>query len=268
MPELPEVETVRLGLEPRLLNTKILSASLVDAKPHKKYKDLELSVGQSIKAVKRRGKFLILKLSGNLDLIIHLGMTGVLAFEPFEKHTRVKLEFANENLYFQDLRRFGRFLVVPAGNYQSMPTLHHMGPEPLADAFNPKQFHKALKKTQTAIKTYILSQRPVAGLGNIYVDEALWRAKIHPKTAANKLKKAKAHALVPIIKEILSASLEAQGTTLNDYRTVEGDSGEYAAALQVYGRKGLSCHRCAKKIERIVVAGRGTHICPNCQKLF
>ena len=266
MPELPEVETVRLGLEPKLINSKILSASLIDAKPHKKYKDIKLCEGQTIRAVKRRGKFLILKLSGDLDLIIHLGMTGVLSFEPFEKHSRVRLSFKDKNLYFQDVRRFGRFLVVPAGNYASMPTLEHMGPEPLSKDFNARQFYNALKKSQSAIKSYILSQKPVAGLGNIYVDESLWQAKIHPAKAANKIGKAKAKALVMIIKEILTAALKAQGTTLNDYRTVEGDSGEFATALQVYGRKGLACFRCGEPIERMVIAGRGTHFCAKCQK--
>jgi len=265
MPELPEVETVRRELEPILINQKILSASLVDAVPHKKYQNLELCVNQTIKSVNRRGKFLILALSNNLELIIHLGMTGVIAFEPFEKHLRVKLELKDNTLYFQDVRRFGRFLVVNAQDYKSMPTLHTMGPEPFSKEFSNKHFFAALQKSNTAIKNYLLSQKPVAGLGNIYVDEALWQVKINPQSKAKNISKAKVNKLRQAIIEILAASIKAQGTTLNDYRTVSGEVGEYAQQLNVYSHTGKPCPRCKTSIERIVLAGRSTHFCPKCQ---
>ena len=267
MPELPEVETVRRELEPILINQEIISASLVDAVAHKKYQDLELAVGQTIKSVNRRGKFLILELSNDLELIIHLGMTGVIAFKPFKKHVRVKLELKENTLYFQDVRRFGRFLVVAAKDYKSMPTLHSMGPEPLSNDFSNKQFLAALQKSTTAIKTYLLSQKPVAGLGNIYVDEALWQAKINPQTKSKEVPANKAKKLRRAIIEILAASIEAQGTTLNDYRTVSGEVGEYANQLNVYSHSGEPCPRCKTAIERIVLGGRSTHFCPKCQKL-
>ncbi len=267
MPELPEVETVRLELEPILVNQKILSASLVDAIPAKKYQDLELAIGQTIKSVNRRGKFLILELSNNLELIIHLGMTGVIAFKEFEKHVRVKLELENNSLYFQDVRRFGRFLVVKAKDYKSMPTLHKMGPEPFSKQFTNKQFFTALQKSNTALKTYLLSQKPVAGLGNIYVDEALWQVKINPQTKAKDISLAKVKRLRKAIIEILQASIEAQGTTLNDYRTVSGEVGEYANQLNVYGHTGEPCPRCKTEIERIILGGRSTHFCPKCQNI-
>ena len=176
IPELPEVETVRRELEPWLTGRKILAAELVDAVPGPKYVDLERAVGATITAVNRRGKFLLLPL-GEDELVIHLGMTGIITPQDPEKHVRVRLELspgANLALYFQDVRRFGRFLVVPAGDYRTLPTLHAMGPEPLSDDFNAEAFAKALKKSSTPIKTYLLSQKPVAGVGNIYADEALW----------------------------------------------------------------------------------------------
>lgn len=265
MPELPEVETVRRELEPILLNQKIISASLVDAVPHKRYQDLEKSIGQTIKSVNRRGKFLILGLSNNLELIIHLGMTGVIAFKAFEKHVRVKLELKNNTLYFQDVRRFGRFLVVSAKDYKSMPTLYTMGPEPFSKEFTDQQFFAALQKSNTAIKTYLLSQKPVAGLGNIYVDEALWQVKINPQTKAKNVSDKQTQKLRKAIIEILAASIEAQGTTLNDYRTVAGEVGEYANQLNVYSHTGEPCPRCKAAIERIVLGGRSTHFCPQCQ---
>ena len=195
-------------------------------------------------------------------------MTGVLTPELPKKHVRVKLKLSkgkNPYLYFQDTRRFGRFLVVSKGEYRDLPTLHSMGPEPLEKEFTDEQFAKALQSSSTAIKTYLLSQKPVAGLGNIYVDEALWKAKIHPLMPAKLVKKE-----VPLLRKViiatLLASLEAKGTTLNDYRTVNGQVGSYSEVLNVYGQEGKPCPNCQVLIEKIFLAGRGTHFCPKCQK--
>lgn len=270
MPELPEVETVRRELEPWLVKRKILSIDLVDAKPGPKYANLLRATGQSIKAVNRRGKFLLLPLSDDDELIIHLGMTGIITPQEPKKHTRVKLELSGKKdsvLYFQDVRRFGRFLIVPQGDYRDLPTLRAMGPEPLSNDFNAKQFAKALAKSSTAVKTYLLSQKPVSGVGNIYADEALWASKIHPLTPANKVPKRQIPLLVDMIKDILEASIKAQGTTLNDYRTVNGEVGAYINELNVYGHKEEPCPRCGTPISKIVVAGRGTHFCKKCQKM-
>ena len=142
-----------------------------------------------------------------------------------------------------------------------------MGPEPLEADFTNPGFYGALQTSATPIKPYLLSQRPVSGVGNIYADEALWQARIHPLMPAKTISKAKVYALAKAIREVLTASLTFKGTTLQDYRTVNGEVGGYAAQLQVYGRGGAPCPRCGRPISKIVVAGRGTHFCPHCQKL-
>jgi formamidopyrimidine-DNA glycosylase len=269
VPELPEVETVRRELEPWLTGRTILKAERVDAPEGKKYANLERAAGQEILAVKRLGKFMILPLSKGDELIIHLGMTGVISPKPFEKHVRAKLTLnkgRDDTLYFQDVRRFGRFLVVAAGDYATLPTLAALGPEPLSDAFTEAQFATALKKSSVAIKTYLLSQKPVSGVGNIYADEALWRSDIHPLTPAKKIPKKKIPMLLRAIKDILAASIEHQGTTLSDYRRVNGEVGEYVTQLKAYGHENDPCEKCGTTIERIVIAGRSSHYCPQCQR--
>ena len=274
MPELPEVETVRRELEPWLKGRTIQEVALVDAQPGPKYENLLSAAGQQILDVTRRGKFLILPLSGGQDLIIHLGMTGIVTPTEPEKHVRVRLELdrpednsKNPALYFQDVRRFGRFLVVPSGDYSTLPTLHQMGPEPLSDDFNDRQFMKALGKSTTPVKTYLLSQKPVSGVGNIYADEALWGAKVHPLTPAKEVPKRQIPLLVVMIKDVLEASIRVQGTTLRDYRTTNGEVGAYLDELKAYGQEETPCARCSTPISKIVVGGRGTHFCSNCQKL-
>lgn len=277
IPELPEVETVRRELEPWLVGRHIQGAELIDAVPHVKYANLPNCVGQRIEAVNRRGKFLLLPLDDGDELIIHLGMTGIVTGEKPEKHVRVHLELSkpkkatkdagSNDLYFQDTRRFGRFLVVKQGEYKSLPTLHNMGVEPISEDFTDKVFKDALQKSSTAVKTYLLSQKPVAGVGNIYADEALWQTKIHPLTPSNKVPTKKIPLLRQAIVEILKKSIEAQGTTLNDYRTVNGEVGAYISELKAYGHDGEACERCGVIIEKIVVGGRGTHFCPACQKV-
>lgn len=270
IPELPEVETVRRELGPWLTGRTVVRAELVEALPGPKYAGLERLGAQQILAVGRRGKFLILPLSGGDDLIIHLGMTGIISAEPFAKHTRVRLELdpgPNPALYFQDVRRFGRFLVVPSGLYETLPTLRAMGPEPLEPGFTEAGFYRALQASAAPIKPYLLSQRPVSGVGNIYADEALWRARVHPLTPARGISRAKVYALAGAIREVLTASLTAKGTTLQDYRTVNGEVGGYITQLQVYGQPDAPCPRCGRPLCKTVVAGRGTHFCTFCQRL-
>ena len=270
IPELPEVETIRLELEPWLYGKTILGVQLVDALPGPKYANLQRAASQRITDVTRRGKFLLLPLSGGDELIIHLGMTGVVTPRRPDQHLRVQLvlddEVPNSILYFCDPRRFGRFLVVPRGDYSDLPTLQNMGPEPLEGTFTKAKFTQALARSGTAVKAYLLTQKPVAGLGNIYADEALWRAQIHPQTPARQVPVSKIAALQSAIKEVLIASLEAQGTTLNDYRTVNGNVGTYLEELNVYGHSNEPCPRCGVQINKITLGGRGTHFCPKCQK--
>lgn len=271
MPELPEVETVRRQLAPWLTGRTIARVELL-APPGPKYAGLERAAGQRIEQVGRRGKFLLMPLSGGDELVAHLGMTGVLtpggAAEP-PKHLRVavELEGASPNrLEFNDPRRFGRFLVVRRGDYGALPTLAALGPEPLDESFTAERFHAALRRSRVAVKTYLLSQRPVAGVGNIYADEALWRVGLHPLTPSARVKPEQAGRLLQAIRDVLSASIAAQGTTLSDYRTVYGESGDYADRLDVYGRAGEACPRCGGLLERMVVGQRGTTYCPDCQR--
>lgn len=270
MPELPEVETVRRQLEPWLTGRRIERVELL-APPGPKYAGLERAAGQTIEAVGRRGKFLLMPLSQGDELVAHLGMTGVLtpggASEP-AKHLRVAVDLEGRTpnrLEFTDTRRFGRFLIVRRGDYSNLPTLAALGPEPFDDAFTPELFHRALGRSTMAVKTYLLSQRPVAGVGNIYADEALWRVGVHPLTPAAEVRADEAALLLQAIRDVLAASIDAQGTTLNDYRTVYGQSGDYADRLDVYGRAGHACPRCGAPLQRLVVGGRGTTFCPDCQ---
>lgn len=237
-----------------------------------KYAGLEQALGRRIEAVERRGKFLLMPLSGGLELVAHLGMTGVLAQDaPTERaaaHVRVRVGLsggAPNDLYFLDPRRFGRFLVVKRGEYAGLPTLAALGPEPLGDEFEVAAFQAALQRSHMSVKSYLLSQRPVAGVGNIYADEALWRAAVHPLTPAAALTPEQATRLHHAVREVLSAAVASQGTTLSDYRTVLGKQGEYAKQLDAYGRAGQPCGRCGMTMERLVVGQRGTSYCPACQ---
>ncbi len=269
MPELPEVETVRRELEPWLTGRRIVRAERLDAPDGPKYAGLERAAKQRILSVTRRGKFLLLPLSAGDELVIHLGMTGILSAKPSERHLRARLlldDGPDPALYFQDARRFGRFLVVSAGDYRLLPTLAALGPEPLDEGFSDAAFAAALQKSAMPVKSYLLSQKPVSGVGNIYADEALWRSQVHPLTPAKRVPGAKVVALRQAIREVLSESLEAQGTTLRDYRRVNGEVGAYAAELKAYGREGEPCPRCGESIVKLKLGGRGAHYCPQCQQ--
>lgn len=194
-------------------------------------------------------------------------MTGVIRKDPCDKHLRVVLDLDGDQpntLYFQDTRRFGRFLFASKSDYSFIPTLHNLGPEPLSKHFTATILQQRLT-SRTALKAALLSQRPVAGLGNIYVDESLWIAKIHPLTPANQLTRNQSKRLHEAIVTVLTRAIDSGGTTLNDYRKVGGDRGEYQHALIAYGRTGQPCPRCATSIERIVITQRSTHFCPKCQ---
>jgi DNA-formamidopyrimidine glycosylase len=187
------------------------------------------------------------------------------------KHVRIRLELrsdAGETSYllFEDMRRFGRFLVVPQGDYRSLPTLNSMGPEPFDEALTEVHFWQALQGSKTAIKTYLLSQRPIAGVGNIYADEALWEARIHPKTPAFRVSQKCTKALLVALRDVMAKSIKLQGTTLRDYRTVNGEVGQFGSHLRVYGKTDKPCPRCGHPIERLIIGGRSSHVCPSCQK--
>jgi formamidopyrimidine-DNA glycosylase len=266
MPELPEVESVRRQLDPELAGRRVEDAwwDPHPAIPHQ-FSGLELLPGRRIQAVGRRGKFMIAPLDEDLELILHLGMTGSFRFDLEDPHVRARLELDDgRTLSFRDARRFGRLAVVEAGEYESIPTLRLLGPEPLTDEFEANRFAAMLKRTKAPIKPYLLSQRPVAGVGNIYADEALWLARINPNSRA--VGRQRAIALHAAINEVLAAALEREGTTFSDYQMVDGESGRNAEFLIAYGRSDMPCPRCRTPLKKISLGGRGTTYCPRCQR--
>lgn len=268
MPELPEVETVCRGLRPWLTGRRIIRARRADAPAGPKYAHLEEADGQRIEAVQRRGKFVVMPLSRGDELVVHLGMTGQLLRDEPPGHLRVKVELddgPSPVLWFRDIRRFGRFVLCRQGDRSGLPTLHSMGPEPLDPAFTAAILREGLT-SRTAIKTALLSQRPVAGLGNIYVDEALFRARVHPLTSASSVSARKITALHAAIVEVLTAAVEGGGTSLRDYRNVEGEQGEFKSSLLAYGRGGEPCVRCSTELSKTVVQQRTTVFCAKCQR--
>jgi formamidopyrimidine-DNA glycosylase len=276
VPELPEVETIRRQLAPRLAGRAVLAAG---AHPSPKFATAVGASGRRISGLGRRGKYLIAELDGDLDLVVHLGMTGVLALAPgttpaTSPHLRAWWALDGEDgrdgagggrevLTFTDVRRFGRTVVVPSGEHGTIPTLAALGPEPLGEDFTVEHLATALRRAGAPLKAVLLGQRVVAGVGNIYCDEACWRAGLHPGT------RRVAGRTVPLlhaaIREVLAEAIEHGGTTLRDYRDGEGGRGSHQQHLDCYGRAGQPCTRCGTSLERSVVAARGTTTCPTCQ---
>ena len=265
MPELPEVETIRAQLDPLLVGRSIVHA---ESHPSAKFTPAIEATGAGVDAVRRRGKYLLIDLDDDRELVIHLGMTGVLSV-PNEReegsYCRAQWQLDNDRwLVFNDVRRFGRIRVVRAGDYSSISTLHQLGPEPTDDAFTASHLHQALNKSSRRIKTQLLSQRPVAGLGNIYADEALWLARVKP--SARKISKPAATRLRDACEEVIVAGINNGGTTLRDYRNAEGGSGSNQHYLRCYGRGGEPCERCGTALTSAVFDARTTTWCPTCQK--
>ena len=257
MPELPEVETVRRGLEKLLLGRTILSLEVKVPKMIKTSYDSFLHdlPGQTIQAMRRRGKYLIFDF-GQLIIISHLRMEGkYLLFTdqvPDNKHFHLFFKLDDgSTLVYQDVRKFAR---------------KELGPEPTKKTFKYVPFERALMHSGKSIKPLLLEQKLVAGLGNIYVDEVLWAAKVHPETPANKLSKAAMKRVHDQTIAILQLGIAKGGSTIRTYRNALGEDGTMQNYLQVYGKTGQPCPRCASTIEKIKLGGRGTHLCPHCQK--
>jgi formamidopyrimidine-DNA glycosylase len=266
MPELPEVESVRRQLAPRLVGRRVLA---VDVVPQARFLDVGRAAGHVVTDLRRRGKYLLAGLDGGLELVAHLGMTGAFRFRGEDgwipdAYVRATLHLSDAVLDFRDVRRFGRLSVVAAGDHTGIPTLAELGPEPLSDAFDPARFHAALAATRMPVKPFLLSQRPVAGVGNIYADEALWRARINPH--ARRLSRVRTDRLHGAIREVLAESIAREGTTFRDYQMVNGQSGRNAAHLVAYGQEGEPCPRDGRPLRRVVLAGRGTTYCTACQR--
>ena len=266
MPELPEVETIRRQLEPRLIGRRITEAG---SHPSEKFLPAREATGATVGDVSRRGKYLIVALRDEREMVVHLGMSGRLQLSlrepPSDGYVRAWWALdSGSALELHDVRRFGRVRVVAAGCYDTIPTLAALGPEPFGDDFTSAGLWAALRRSSRRVKTQLLSQRPVAGLGNIYADEALWRAGINP--AKRRVSKAEAAALHEAIPVVLHQALAHRGTTFRDYRTLLGPGGDNFAHLDCYGRRGEPCRRCGAALRSRTLDARTTTYCPTCQR--
>jgi formamidopyrimidine-DNA glycosylase len=274
VPELPEVETVRTRLAPLLVGRRLERVEIFDPRLTRPFDPTVVAVeleGERIAAVDRRGKYLIVRFDSGRVLLIHLRMTGNLLhgseLSGDDPHLRavVNLDDGSDVVY-RDVRRFGTWLLVEPEELDGYLAAR-VGREPLEPGFTTRRLAEALSGRRTPVKAAILDQRRLAGVGNIYADEALWRARIHPRRPAGELGPDELKALHSGIRSALRAGIERQGATLRDYRTPDGRSGGMQHEFKVYGREGEPCDRCGAPIEKIRAAGRGTWYCPGCQRL-
>ena len=288
MPELPEVETVRRGLERLVVGKKIKSARHLDSPKSFPNSPADVQVflnGATITSVKRRAKVLLLGLSTDYTLVTHLKMTGQLVYvgaERFggghpndslvqalpDRFTRVVIEFTDGSiLYFNDMRKFGWVKLYPTAEVPNIDFMKKVGPEPLEQSFTAEQFiSRVRRRNNTSVKAAILDQTVLAGVGNIYADESLWGAKIHPATRVKNVTDAEIAVLLEQIKFVMNLSIQHGGSTDKNYVDAEGNKGSYLQFANVFRREGLTCPQHPDMlIEKLRVAGRGTHVCPVCQ---
>ncbi|MCL9685272.1 bifunctional DNA-formamidopyrimidine glycosylase/DNA-(apurinic or apyrimidinic site) lyase [Legionella maioricensis] len=270
MPELPEVETTKQGIKPHL-EDQIITRIVVRNPKLRLPVPLninELCAGKKIVALSRRAKYILLHLSQGY-ILIHLGMSGHLRIVPSDtppaKHDHLDLIMTNGlSLRYCDPRRFGLFVYLHE-NPNQHPLLAHLGPEPLSQDFNSDYLYKRTRNKNISIKSLIMNNEIVVGVGNIYATESLFLTGIHPLTPANKITELVCHSLTMQIKQILKSAIEAGGTTLRDFYTFDGKPGYFSVALKVYGRKKQPCFQCNALIETVVIAGRHSAFCPQCQ---
>jgi len=272
VPELPEAETIVRGLRPAIVGRRIQAIEVIHAdvlrQPRRRFADGVR--GATIVEVGRRGKNVIIRLDEDRVVAVNLGMTGRLL--PTEgrdttglwTHPAVRFRFHGGGaLVFDDTRRFGTVEGLSRDEWEARAA--RMGPEPLEASFTALGLHAALASSRSPIRSWLLDQRKIAGVGNIYANEALHLAGIHPKRQARAIDRARAAALHKGIRRVLNSAIGAGGTTIRDYRTALGDAGRYARRLLVYGRDGEACGRCGAEIRRIVFGGRSAFYCPVCQ---
>lgn len=283
MPELPEVETVRAGLAPSMEGAVIAKASV--NRPDLRWpfpeRMAERLTGARVERLRRRSKYILADLSTAETLLIHLGMSGrmLVSGDPLgqfvhdhpapEKHDHVVLDMdSGARITFNDPRRFGAMDLMTTGTSENHPLLASLGPEPLGNAFSESHLVAQLKPRNMPIKSALLDQKIVAGLGNIYVCEALFRGGIHPARRSKRISEQRIAALVPIIREVLQQAIQAGGSSLRDFRQADGELGYFQHNFDVYGRENAPCRTpgCTEVIRRIVQSGRSSFYCPTCQR--
>ena len=274
MPELPEVETVKRSLNPflkdvKIENIEILFTGIIKEPEPALFK--EKIKGKTIIEIKRRGKYLLFSLNQELTLVIHLRMTGQLTIcdkeLPINKHTHLIFALSSgKELRFTDVRKFGLVYLVPSGKWEGIKGLFNLGFEPLAEDFTFEVFAELITNKQGKLKPFLLDQSKIAGIGNIYADEILFEAGLHPQREIKTLTSEEIQKLYFALRTKLEESIKYRGTSKRDYVDGRGEKGEFQERLQVYGRKGEVCNRCGIRLQRIVVAGRGTVFCPHCQR--
>lgn len=287
MPELPEVETVRVGLA-RLLPGRTVAEAVHDTDksfPNAPADVAQFLVGARVETVRRRAKVLLIDLSSEYSLVVHLKMTGQLVFDSQVEHfgaghpsdsligglpdksTRVTLTFSDgSKLFFNDQRKFGWMKLIPTVEVPYIDFMKKVGPEPLEASFTWQQMQeRLLRRKNTNIKAALLDQSVIAGVGNIYADESLWGAKVHPTTLVRNLQESDFKALHTALVAVLQLSIEKGGSSNHTYVNAEGQKGSYMSFANVFRRENQPCPRCGTTIIKTKVAGRGTHLCPQCQ---
>jgi formamidopyrimidine-DNA glycosylase len=272
MPELPEVETIRRDLAPRILGRRVVEARLAPDAPRLVQGETADSfcrrlAGRTIEEVARRGKYLLLRLDGGLTWIVHLRMTGGLIHalggcpEGRFLRGRFRLDDGSE-LCYVDMRKLGAMWLLE----DESAVVGKLGPEPLDEAFGPRELRGLLAKRSAPVKAVLMDQGAIAGIGNIYADEALFEARIHPRKAARRLSARAAQRLHVAIRKVLAEALGDRGSSFRDYVDAQGQQGMHQFYVKVYRRSGLPCYVCGTAIKRVEVSGRSTHYCPKCQR--
>jgi formamidopyrimidine-DNA glycosylase len=278
VPELPEVETVRAGLERWVVGRRIAEVAVYGDRTLRRHPPGAADfaarlVGRRVLAARRRGKYLWLPLDDGGDLIAHLGMSGqllaVAPASPAEPHLRARVRFGDggSELRFVDQRTFGGLWIDEDRDEDGVPAaLAHIAPDPFEAAFDPAGFAAALRRRRTGLKRALLDQTLISGVGNIYADEALWRAKLHYARATDGMRRPEIDRLLAAVREVMAAAIRAGGTSFDAlYVAVNGDSGWFDRSLEVYGREGEPCSRCGTPIVRQQFTNRSSYLCPRCQ---
>ena len=270
MPELPEVETVMRGLMPVLQGKRI--KKMILNRPNLRYPFPEnlsqMMAGRVVKSLYRRGKYIVMDIDDGYSLICHLGMSGSFAINPSSRRTHDHIDIyteCGEHIVYHDPRRFGFLISIKTDEIDTYKSFQSMGPEPLGNMFHGEGLFSKLQSKATPIKTALLDQSVVAGLGNIYVCEALYEAGISPLRLSNAVTIDEAHRLVEVIRQVLLSAIESGGSTLRDHRQADGELGYFQHHFKVYGREGEECVETGGDIERIVQSGRSTFYCPTKQ---